>query len=376
MTFAARPEDTQPRAKEAMPPLDTRAPRPPVVRLRRSVVTAAVMAASGLLAGSLAWTFVVQPQLRAEALHRKAAERTTDARGAVRPSELVTDQPADYAHLDQLPPPRQLGRGNPTGTEPKPTASQTPPAPAHAAGQSVISQARGSGLFFPASAGGGTHDEGAGAGAAQNGASRDYGAVYNPHGLLAPLSPYEVKAGSIIPAALISGVDTARPGPVVATVTQGVYDTVSGRTLVIPQGSRLIGRHEGESRHGDKRAFLIWDRLILPNGKSLVLTHEDGVDAEGAVGVPGRVDRRLGALAVATLFAGAITTLGQAARDHDNHSGGLLGDAGDAAAIEAAQVGGKLIDRELDVRPSIRLRPGARVQVLVTRDLILEPYQP
>jgi type IV secretion system protein VirB10 len=88
------------------------------------------------------------------------------------------------------------------------------------------------------------------------------------------------------------------------------------------------------------------------------------------------VDRRIGSLVVATLFAGAITTLGQIARDHQDHSGGILGDAGDAASIEAAQIGGKLIDRELDVRPQIRLQPGARVRVLITRDLILEPYQP
>ncbi len=100
------------------------------------------------------------------------------------------------------------------------------------------------------------------------------------------------------------------------------------------------------------------------------------MDAQGAVGVEGHVDRRLLPLAVATLFAGAITTLGQTARDHQDHAGGLLGDAGDAAAIEGAQVGGKLIDRELDVRPSIRLSPGARVQVLITRDLVLEPYRP
>ena len=199
--------------------------------------------------------------------------------------------------------------------------------------------------------------------------------MYNTHGLLAPLSPYELKAGAIVPAALLTGIDTARAGPVVATVTEDIFDTVSGRTLVIPQGARLIGRHEGESRHGDKRAFLEWDRLILPNGKSLMLTHEPGVDPQGTVGVEGRVDRRLGPLAVATLFAGAITTLGQAARDHHGPSGAILGDAGDAAAIEGAQVGGKLIDRELEVRPSIRLAPGARVQVLITRDLILEPYR-
>src|SRR5690606_1497938 len=110
--------------------------------------------------------------------------------------------------------------------------------------------------------------------------------------------------------------------------------------------------------------------------KSLILTGEPGVDAQGAVGVRGQVDRRLWPLLVGTLFAGAITTLGQIARDDDGGSGGLLGDAGDAAAIEGARVGGRLVDRELEARPSIRLRAGAPVRVMITRDLILEPYRP
>lgn len=193
---------------------------------------------------------------------------------------------------------------------------------------------------------------------------------------MAPLSPFELKAGAIVPAALLTAVDTSRAGPVIATVTQNVYDSVSGRHLLLPQGTRLVGTSEGESAYGDRRAFLTWERLILPNGKSLILTGEPGVDAQGAVGVRGQVDRRLWPLLVGTLFAGAITTLGQIARDDDGGSGGLLGDAGDAAAIEGARVGGRLVDRELEVRPSIRLRAGAPVRVMITRDLILEPYRP
>ena len=179
-----------------------------------------------------------------------------------------------------------------------------------------------------------------------------------------------------MPAVLLTGVDTSRPGPVIAAMTQNLYDTVAGRHLLAPQGSRLIGRHEGDSAYGDRRAFIVWERLILPNGKSLVLEAEPGVDARGAVGVQGRVDRRLGALVIGTLFAGAVTTLGQMARDEGVRGGGsFLGDAGDAAAIEGARVGGRLIDRELEVRPVVRVQAGERVQVMITRDLILEPYR-
>lgn len=383
MTAPDSPEPTV-RPKVAMPPLDARAPRPPVVRLRRGVVTGLVMSGAGLVAGALAWAFVVHPELRAQAHAARLEGREGQARGAVRPSEVVTAGPATYAQLDRLPPPRRLGDDSnvavaaggaaasvPRRTPPRPEGVPRPPG--------LADEARVSDLFFvPARAGSGAAaPTSSGPAAGRAAVHPDYAAVYNAHELLAPLTPFEVKAGAIVPAVLLTAVDTARAGPVVASVTEPVFDTVTGGHLLIPQGARLIGRHEGESRYGDRRAFLAWERLILPNGKSLVLTREPGVDAQGAMGVEGRVDRRLLPLAVATVFAGAITTLGQVARDGDRSgSGGLLGDAGDAAAIEAAQVGGRLIDRELEVRPSIRIRPGARVRVLVTRDLVLEPYRP
>ena len=372
-------------AKAPPPGLSMRAPRPPVTRLRKSVVQTLVIGGVILVSGSLAWAFVVQPELRDSARLRAVEGREDQARGSVRPSEAVTDQPATY---DRLPEPRN-------GGEPEtavPDALTPPPAPVRygagyapsrttrATGPSPGEQAARSGLFFEGQSAGSGQDARAVARPVNTDArpdASDVGATYNGHTLTAPLSPYELKAGAIIPAVLLTGVDTSRAGPVVATVSQNVYDTVSGRHLVLPQGTRLIGRHEGESAYGDRRAFLTWDRLILPNGKSLVLTGEPGVDAQGAVGLRGEVDRRLFPLLVGTLFAGAITTLGQIARDGDGDgSGSLLGDAGDAAAIEGSQVGGRLVDRELEVRPSIRLRAGAPVRVMITRDLILEPYRP
>jgi len=372
----------EPAAKAPPPGLSMRAPRPPATRLRKSVVQTIVIGGAVLVSGSPAWAFVVPPELRDSARARAVEAREDEARGVVRPAEAVTDQPATY---DRLPEPRNAAAPEKTvdpGT-PAPTRSHDGYGPRPAPrpqGPSPRDLAARSGLFFEAAQDAG----GPAAGAPPPGTARgvrpgsgDVGVMYNGHVLTAPLSPYELKAGAIIPAVLLTGVDTSRAGPVVATVSQNVYDSVSGRHLILPQGTRLIGRHEGESAYGDRRAFLAWDRLILPNGKSLLLTEEPGVDAQGAVGVRGQVDRRLLPLLVGTLFAGAITTLGQIARDGDDRSsGGLLGDAGDAAAIEGAQVGGRLVDRELQVRPSIRLRPGAPVRVMITRDLILEPYRP
>jgi type IV secretion system protein VirB10 len=360
--------------KRDMPPLDGRAPRPAVARLRRGVVIGAIAGAAALVCGALVWAFVVQPELRARAFEVRLEARTAETPGAVRPIDRVTEGPATYADLDRLPEPRALGKTEAQET-PLRSAPARPSGPV-SANRDLAGAARESGLFFgraadqtPAAPGPREAD------VTRADASRaSLADVYNTHSLLAPLSPYEVKAGALIAAALLTAVDTSRSGPVTATVTENVYDTVSGRFLLIPQGARLIGRHEGESRYGDRRAFVVWDRLILPNGKSLILPKEPGVDAAGAIGIRGQADRRLGSLVRATLFSGAITTLGQAARDRDDASGGLLGDVGDAAAIEAAQVGGRLIDRELEVQPAIRLPPGARVKVFITRDLILEPY--
>jgi len=145
---AAAPSDTgAPRPKTPMPPLDTRAPRPAVVRLRRGVVVGVVLAAAGLLAGSLAWAFVVQPELRARARDAHLEDRRpSDVRGAVRPSERVTDAPATYAQLGRLPEPRRLGAARPDAAD-RP-APRAPPPAGRGAGKGLADEARGSGLFF------------------------------------------------------------------------------------------------------------------------------------------------------------------------------------------------------------------------------------
>lgn len=375
-----------PKPKEPVPDLSLRAPRPSVLRLRKSMVHLVVLSGAVLISGSLAWAFVVQPELRAKAQGRLADGRSTDARGPIRAAEVITRQPSSY---DRLPEPRLPERDAAPSLEAAPVSGARDPdwrpPPPRSAEMSAADQAVRSGLFFEAQgAGRSPHDVQAAAPLRGEGTATSQGVEsgYSRHVLTAPLSPFELKAGAVVPAVLLNGVDTTRAGPIVAAVTQNVFDTVSGRHLLIPQGARLIGRHEGESAYGDRRAFLIWDRLILPNGKSLILEGEPGVDAQGVVGVRGQVDRRLLPLLAGTLLAGAVTTLGQMAREDDNRrdggrrSGGWLGDAGDAAAIEAAQVGGRLLDRELTVRPSIHLRQGASVRVLITRDLVLEPYQP
>ena len=376
------PQDAVVRPAKAPPPeLATRAPRPRPVRVRRGAAIAIGAGAGILFGGALAWAFVVSPQLRGRAAARPAAE--AKAEGAARPSEIITRQPATYAAAT-LPPPRRFGAEPAEETiAPTKAADRAPSAPSlprsrPEPGPAMTARARASELLFAT-------DRSVSPGTpASVSLPADLGRV-GPIGgadaapqsrLVAPVSPFEVKAGAIIPAAMLTALDTSRPGAMVAVTTEPVYDTVTGRILLIPPGSRLLGRQDGASKYGDRRAFLTWERLILPNGRSLALASEPGVDAQGAHGVAGRADRRVVPLLQASLFAGAITTLGQAARDRSDESGGWLGDAGDAAAIQGAQIGGRLVGRELDVSPSIRLSAGSAVRVLLTRDLILEPFAP
>lgn len=361
-------------AKAPPPDLAMRAPRPKAVRLRGSVVKAILMSGVVVVSGALAWAFIVQPELRASARGRAVGTGEAAAPRAVRPAEIVTEQPATY---DRLPPPRSTSpEARPDAA---PEAATRRPGPVRerprplAQGPTAATLARRSSLFFPAPPQTPARPTPAGtvAQVARSGSTSGY----NPHRLTPPVSPFELKAGALIPAVLLTAVDTARPGPVIAAVVQNVFDSVSGRHLVLPQGARLVGASGGDNVHGDARAYITWERLILPNGKSLLLDGAEGVDAQGAAGVRGRVDRRLIPLGVGTAFAGAVTAVGQAARDEER-GGGLLGDAGDAAAIEAARVGGRLVERELEVRPSIRLAAGTPVGAMVTRDLVLEPYQP
>lgn len=356
------------------PPLMGRAPRPPAIRIRKPVVQAIALGAAGLLAGALAWAFVIQPDLRARSLGHRPDPAADERRGPVRPPDALIDQPASYDRLpDRLARPEPAASVEPQAAAPTRSPGGGGPEPAHPRESrersSTIAQAESSALFFAATSRPAGIPDGGGLPTA--GAAPAAGETREP-------SPYRLSAGTVVPAVLLTGIVTSRPGPVAAAVSQNVFDSFTGRRLLVPQGSRLIGRHEGESAHGDRRAFLVWERLILPNGRVVALDDVPGVDALGRVGVEGRADRRLVDLGIAALTSGLMTTVAEYARGgaDDEDRGSFVGHAGDAASLEAARLGGRLIDRELQVRPVIRVDPGAPVRAMVTRDLFLEPYQP
>jgi type IV secretory pathway VirB10-like protein len=372
----------------------------PAQQINKSAVRGVFILCGSVISLSLIYGFVIDPVVKAEARAKQADEAHETPSGSVRPAEVLSQGPSTYAELTNapnLPSEEALASSSPIvppdagpAHEPRvimedrpiyntqPTRRQPAQMTSQSGSTNDTQKARQSALFFTQAPSTPTQvATPVPMPAPQQDLiqrKKDYDAVYGDRAVLAPLSPYELKAGSVIPAALLTAIDTEREGRVIASVTENVFDTVTGSHLLIPQGSRLLGRFDGDQTYGERRAFLVWERLLFPDGRSITLVREPGVDGKGAGGVAGRVDRRIPQLLTATLFAGAITTLGEAARrDGSNKDTNLLGDAGDAAALEAARVGGRLVDRELEVKPTIRVRQGTRVQVLLTRDLILEP---
>lgn len=192
--------------------------------------------------------------------------------------------------------------------------------------------------------------------------------------LTPPGSRYEIKAGDVIPAALVTALNSDAPGRVIAQVTAPVYDTVTGQHLLIPQGARLIGTYDNGVSYGDRRMVLVWNRLILPNGWSINLREMNASDPTGAAGLRDQTDNHLDRLAAAIGLSAIISVIANEAEDEDDQS--TLGQSvGDAAAQQAAQTGARIVDRELSVHPTLRVRAGAPVRVLIMRDVQLRPYR-
>ncbi|CAH1653163.1 Conjugation TrbI-like protein [Hyphomicrobiales bacterium] len=189
--------------------------------------------------------------------------------------------------------------------------------------------------------------------------------------VMAPASPYILQAGAVIPAALITGIRSYLPGQITAQVTQNVYDSPTGALLLIPQGSRLIGEYDSGVTFGQRRVLLVWNRLILPNGRSIVLERQRGADASGYAGLEDGVDYHWWDLMKA---AGLSTLLAVGAELATSDEDRLVRAIRDGAQDTVNQAGQQIVQRQLQVAPTLTIRPGFPVRVIVARDLVLEPY--
>ena len=191
-----------------------------------------------------------------------------------------------------------------------------------------------------------------------------------PDRVTPPASPFVLQAGAVISAALITGIRSDLPGQITAQVTENIYDSPTGRILLVPQGTRLIGQYDNGVQFGQRRVLLVWNRLIMPNGRSIVLERQPGADAAGYAGLQDRVNQHWGNL----LTAAAISTL--------LGGGAELGVDGDDYLTRAIrrgtqttinQSGQQIVRRQLNVQPTLTIRPGNPLHVVITRDLMLEP---
>jgi type IV secretion system protein VirB10 len=191
-----------------------------------------------------------------------------------------------------------------------------------------------------------------------------------------PLSQYQIQAGVIIHAALLTAVNTDLPGDVVALITHDVFDTATGRYLLIPSGSKLYGRYDNQLSYGQTRAAIAWNRILFRNGTSQNIGAMVGTDAAGSSGVEADVDRHSGAMAAAIAGSAAFTVLGQLGALFGNGDTNTnIGVAGaDAAGAETANIGRQIVTKELARPNTLTIPQGYQVAVMVSRDMALPPY--
>ena len=192
-----------------------------------------------------------------------------------------------------------------------------------------------------------------------------------PDRIMPPASPYILQAGAVIPAALITGIRSDLPGLITAQVTQNVYDSPTGSLLLIPQGTRIVGEYDNGVTFGQRRVLLVWNRLILPNGRSIILERQPGADAAGYAGLEDGVDYHWWDLMKAAGLSTLLAVGAELATDDEDR---LVQAIRDGAVDTINDAGQQIVQRQLQVQPTLTIRPGFPVRVIVTRDLILEPY--
>ena len=384
----------------------------PVTRLNRRTLAMLTGGLSVAVLGATIWS--LQP-------HRRGAGEQTELYNVdrVSKSEGLDGLPSDYSKLPKVP---ELGPPLPGDLGPAIVKSQQPMAPTYAppghdpedAQRKEAEAAAASSVFFRS----GTPGKGAAPGTAQVAATgsasglagfdplaagpastaaqpSDPTAVQNRQdqkeaflkagstetrnsgNLALPASPYQVMAGTVIAGALVTGIKSDLPGDVIATVTEPVYDTATGKFLLIPQGSRILGKYNSQVSYGQSRVQVVWNRVILPDTSSLKLDNLAGTDPAGYAGLEDGVDWHWD-----RVFAGAaLTTLlgvgAELAAPENRQDGNRIVIAGrDSAQDSINQVGQEMTRRNMNIQPTLTERPGLSVRIIVNRDLVLRPYQP
>lgn len=374
-------------------PMRLRAPLPTVTRLSRKMLAGLGVVAAVGLGGSLIYALQTrEPAIRGEDLYSTDNRPTADGLAAL---------PRDYSGPVLGPPlPGDLGRpilnaqnrGQPAG--PPPTTQPATPADTArqrrlaedeaartsrvffqteanpAAASAIPGPLTGAGLAMPAMPLGGTMPTAQERQSTFLAATADRRTLASDR-IVPPASPFVLQAGAVIPAALITGIRADLPGQITAQVTENVYDSPTGQILLVPQGTRVVGEYSNDVGYGQRRVLLVWNRLIFPNGRSIVLERQPGADRGGYAGLEDRVDHHWWGIAKAAGLSTLLAVGAELAVDDDDR---LLRAIRTGSQDTINQAGQQIIQRQLQVAPTLTIRAGFPLRVIVTRDLILEPY--
>lgn len=379
-------DSDQPVDAESITSLRGEGPR--VVRLSRKAIGIAAACTSALLGGII--IYALQPQAADQQAERVNTEGVAVADG-------LASAPKDYSQVPKLGPPLPGDLGKPIlDAQERGSLAELPPIGRQQQGQAISPEeaarerleqerdaARGSRLFVGGSAPA-AGLPGPDAILGPTSGSDQIPAADRPPAFLerpadrrtvsaqqfdpAP-SGAVLQAGSIISAALITGIRSDQPGLATAQVTVNVWDSLTGRRLLIPQGSRLIGDYQSDVGFGQRRVLLAWNRLILPDGRSIVLERQPAADPSGYAGLEDGVDYNWGGVARAALVS---TLLGIGAEIGTGDDGNLARAFRRGGQDSVNRAGEQIVGRELNIRPTLTIRAGFPVRVLVTRDIVVE----
>lgn len=206
--------------------------------------------------------------------------------------------------------------------------------------------------------------------------SRTYG--YSSEFRQAQLTPFELRVGTVIPAVMIGGINSDLPGEIIAQVSQNVRDTRTGQHVLIPQGSKMIGTYDSHIAMGQRRVMVGWHRIQFPDGSTMELGNMGGVDQAGYAGFTDKVNNHYWRIFGNATLLSLISAGAQLSQPEDDNSDETTANETLAAEMgrQWSQVGQQMVRRNLNIQPTLEIRPGYRFNVMVNKDLILEPYEP
>lgn len=188
------------------------------------------------------------------------------------------------------------------------------------------------------------------------------------------ISPYSVMAGTIITGVLVTGLNSDLPGTVIGQVSQNVYDSVRGKYLLIPQGSKIIGIYDTNTAYAQTRGAVIWQRLILPNGEAMILPNLDGSDEQGYVGFKDKLRSHYARVVWSSMIGGAVVAAAASLGDTDSEENSFESQMGAQVNSNLSGAVNSIVNKNLNIAPTVIIRPGYKFSIIVDRDLVFKPY--